>query len=175
MKNLKQKISSNFIIIVILAVLAVFAGTMALLNLQHAENKLKQTSHKEILISLNNQTAAPITWEDLCSIEADEFLAVQKSNGKPPVERTFKGTALINVLDLKGVSINDSAQVALSSIDGYTVTFSADEIKDKHNIWLAWEMDGAALDENSGPYMVVVRKDPFSQRWAKQLCEIIVK
>ncbi|WP_312644678.1 molybdopterin-dependent oxidoreductase [Hydrogenoanaerobacterium sp.] len=170
-----KRISTNFIIIATIAVLAAVVGVLAVLNMQRAEGKLQQASQKEIIVTASGQTAATITSQDLGSIKVQEFSAVQKSNGKSPIERTFKGAALIDVLEFKGVFVSDSAQVVLSSIDGYAVTLSAAEVADRDNIWLAWEMDGTALDENSGPYMVVVRKDAFSQRWAKQLCEIIVK
>ena len=55
------------------------------------------------------------------------------------------------------------------------ITLSGEEILHEGNIWLVTQEDGQKLDEESGPFMLVVNEDEFSTRWAKNVVRIKVK
>lgn len=59
---------------------------------------------------------------------------------------------------------------------GISAYLNSDYVLDDDNIYLAYMMDGEPLksreDGGSGPYQIIIRKDQFSQRWAKYVLEI---
>ena len=63
--------------------------------------------------------------------------------------------------------------------DGYTATFSADEIRTGGNILVAYAMDGASLGTmaagGTGPFRIIIRDDVFGTRGVKYLIEIEIE
>lgn len=167
-----KKLSSGKIILLVCVVLAVAVGIFALLNSGLAKEKSQLSLAGEISVLQGGKEAARITPKDLEAIKAETFTATQKSSGNDPVERSFTGVPLVELLDAQKLSLQDTKNVLLRSVDGYSVTLSPAEVSDRDNVWLVWEADGQPLDSSTGPYMVIIRKDPFSQRWSKMLCEI---
>lgn len=144
----------------------------AILNLHAAKEKSALTANSEIAVTINNQVANKITKEDISSLEPETFTASLKSSGNDPVDVQYTGVPMASILEEKNISLDEHQTVTMGSLDGYTVQLKASEVLDKENVWLVFEQDGKELDSRSGPYMVVIRKDSFSQRWSKQLCEI---
>lgn len=167
-----KKPSSGKIILIVCIILAVAVAVFALLNSSLAKEKSQLSLAGEISILQDGKETARIIPKDIEAIKAETFTATQKSSGNDPVERSFTGVPLGALLGAKGLPPEGTGSILLRSVDGYSVTISPDEVMDRDNVWLVWEADGAPLDSSNGPYMVVIRKDPFSQRWSKMLCEI---
>lgn len=172
--NMNNAKSNNKIILILIGILILIVLVASLLNLNASKDKALLTANSEISIKMEDNTSLKVTAEDIGSLESETFTASLKSNGKDPVDVEYTGVPLATVLEEKEMSIAESQTVKLSSLDGYTVSLSGSEVLDKENVWLVWEKDGQPLDSNSGPYMVIIRKDSFSQRWSKQLCEITI-
>ncbi|AKL94370.1 oxidoreductase [Clostridium aceticum] len=164
------------IIPIVIAVLIIVVGISAYLNRGYVKDK--QTMVENASISLKEKgeevSIVDLAWiEDLQPIE---FEANLKSSGKDPVEHIYKGVPLSKVLMSKNLSIEDKEQVIVRSIDGYTVALGIEEVMQEDNVYIAYERDGEALGKKeeggSGPYQIIIRKDPFSQRWTKFVVEV---
>ncbi|MEG0753343.1 MAG: hypothetical protein RR461_05890 [Angelakisella sp.] len=169
-----NKATSSKLIIIISIVLVLVVGVFAYLNLNLSKEKSAMSLKGEIAIITGDTEFARITPDFLEGLTAETFTATQKSSGKDPFERTFTGIPLIHVLNEKKVSLETAKQVLMGSLDGYSVALSPEEVSDKDNVWLVWAADGEPLDSKAAPYMIVIRKDPFSQRWSKMLCQITI-
>ena len=111
--------------------------------------------------------------------EALVFPAVVRSSGSKPVETEYKGIELIKLFDSLNVDITSYSKVTFNASDGYRIILSMEEIKEPSNVYLTFEMDGEILKSKKqggkGPFQLVIRRDPFSQRWIKHVNEIILE
>lgn len=113
------------------------------------------------------------------SNDAVTFPAVVRSSGQKPVETEYKGIELIKVLSANEINVAEDKRVILNAEDGYRIILSSEEIKEPNNVYLTFERDKEALKSKkqggNGPFQLVIRKDPFSQRWIKHINEIIIE
>ncbi len=111
--------------------------------------------------------------------EALVFPAVVRSSGSKPVETEYKGIELIKLFDSLNVDITSYSKVTFNASDGYRIILSMEEIKEPSNVYLTFERDGEILKSKKqggkGPFQLVIRRDPFSQRWIKHVNEIILE
>lgn len=111
--------------------------------------------------------------------EALVFPAVVRSSGSKPVETEYKGIELIKLFDSLNVDITSYSKVTFNASDGYRIILSMEEIKEPSNVYLTFERDGEILKSKkqggNGPFQLVIRRDPFSQRWIKHVNEIILE
>lgn len=106
------------------------------------------------------------------------FPAVVRSSGKKPVETEYKGIELSLLFESLGVDFSNSERIIFNAADGYRIILSKDELQESNNVYLTFERDGKYLKSKSqggnGPLQLVIRRDPFSQRWIKHVDEIIL-
>lgn len=111
--------------------------------------------------------------------EALVFPAVVRSSGSKPVETEYKGIELTKLFDSLNVDITNYGKVTFNASDGYRIILSMEEIKEPSNVYLTFERDGEILKSKkqggNGPFQLVIRRDPFSQRWIKHVNEIILE
>lgn len=111
--------------------------------------------------------------------EALVFPAVVRSSGSKPVETEYKGIELTKLFDSLNVDITSYSKVTFNASDGYRIILSMEEIKEPSNVYLTFERDGEILKSKKqggkGPFQLVIRRDPFSQRWIKHVNEIILE
>ncbi|AOY76271.1 molybdopterin-dependent oxidoreductase [Clostridium formicaceticum] len=159
-----------------IAVLIIIVGISAYLNRGYVKDKQTMVENASIVLKEDDEEidVVDLAWiEDLQPIE---FKANLKSSGKDPVEHSYKGVALRKVLESKNLSLEDKQQINIRSIDGYTVALGVQEVLEEDNVYIAYERNGEPLgrkeEGGSGPYQIILRKDPFSQRWAKFVVEV---
>ena len=115
----------------------------------------------------------------LKSFDKTVFDATVDTSKSGPAKKTFGGVPLAIVLEAKGIALDGAKEVTFKAADGYASIVTAEEAKDKENIYLVYERDGKASgtkqNGGSGPIEIVMRKDTFSQRWCKFLMTIEVK
>ena len=96
-----------------------------------------------------------------------------------PVEHTYTGVPLKNVIKGVGINLEDKNQVVVKAVDGYTVALTAKEVREDDNVFLVYKSDGNLLkskkEGGTGPYRLVIRNDQFGQRWCKFVTEVNVK
>lgn len=111
--------------------------------------------------------------------EALVFPAVVRSSGSKPVETEYKGIELTKLFDSLDLDITNYSKVTFNASDGYRIILSMEEIKEPSNVYLTFERDGEILKSKkqggNGPFQLVIRRDPFSQRWIKHVNEIILE
>ncbi|MBG0763521.1 MAG: molybdopterin-dependent oxidoreductase [Tissierellales bacterium] len=107
------------------------------------------------------------------------FPSVIRSSGEKPVSVEFKGIELAEFLKSQNIDLTNSNMIKFYASDGYQIAVKTEEILEPKNVYLVYEMDGEKLkskkNNGSGPFRIVIRKDPFSQRWIKHLEEILVE
>ncbi|MDI9495742.1 MAG: hypothetical protein QM227_05700 [Bacillota bacterium] len=107
------------------------------------------------------------------------FPAVVRSSGSKPVETEYKGIELTKLFESLNIDITNYSKVTFNASDGYRIILSAEEIAEPSNVYLTFERDGEILkskkEGGNGPFQLVIRRDPFSQRWIKHVNEIILQ
>jgi len=109
--------------------------------------------------------------------EAITFPAVVRSSGEKPVETEYKGVELKILFETLGIDVSQFSKVTFNASDGYRIILSMEEINEPSNVYLTFERDGEILkskkEGGNGPFQLVIRRDPFSQRWIKHVDKII--
>lgn len=166
-------------IIISLVVLTLVVGITAYLNMQGLVNKKEMQQKALLSIKVDGEEVKSIDMEFIKGLGEVEFNANLKTNGKAPINKSYKGVPLIKILEACEIDAAGKKQVIAKAIDGYISALSVDEVLDEENIYVVYKEDGEFLGtkENggSGPYKVVISKDKFSQRWCKFLSEVEVK
>ena len=107
------------------------------------------------------------------------FPAVVRSSGKKPVETEYKGIEMSKLFSSLNIDISNTQKITFNAIDEYKIILSIDEINEPSNVYLTFERDGKPLKSKkqggNGPFQLVIRRDPFSQRWIKHVYEIILE
>lgn len=111
--------------------------------------------------------------------EAVTFPAVVRSSGSKPVETEYKGVELTELFKTLSLDISNYDKITFNASDGYRIILSVEEILEPSNVYLTFERDGKILKSKklggNGPFQLIIRRDPFSQRWIKHVDEIILQ
>lgn len=111
--------------------------------------------------------------------EAITFPAVVRSSGEKPVETEYKGIELTKLLSSINIDVSKSDKITINAADGYRVILNAEELEEPSNVYLTFERDGELLKSKkqggNGPFQLVIRRDPFSQRWVKHVNEMVIQ
>ncbi|MDY0236273.1 MAG: hypothetical protein RBR71_09605 [Gudongella sp.] len=111
--------------------------------------------------------------------KSETFPAVVRSDGEKPVETEYTGIALKTLLDEFGIVVKNDNTIIFNASDGYRIILLGEEINEPKNIYLVYKRDGELLKAKNkggkGPYQIIIRRDPFSQRWIKHVEEIIIE
>ena len=107
------------------------------------------------------------------------FPSVIRSSGEKPVTAEFKGIELAEFLKSQNVDLTKSKMITFNASDGYRIAVKTEEVLEPKNVYLVYQMVGEKLkakkNNGTGPFRIVIRRDPFSQRWIKHLEEILVE
>lgn len=139
---------------------------------------LKGDENPEIVIN-NRNTEITISKDELISMgNATTFPVVIRSSGNVPVEAEYTGIYLLDFFQEIGVDIEGFKSITFNASDGYRVIIPSDDIKQPLNTYITYARDGIELVPKSkggnGPFQLVIRMDPFSQRWIKHVNGIII-
>ena len=175
-----KKGKSNKIVIIIIVVLSLIVCIAASINLLSAGSRMSLAANAEIQVKSDGNLLFTVTPDILTQLGIIDFKASLNADGKEPVQHTYSGIPLKDIIELSNIKLENIDQVNVVAVDGYTVALPVNEIKADNNIYLVIKDNGEYLgtikDKNGrGPYMIVIRKDPFSQRWVKYVCEIDIK
>ena len=111
--------------------------------------------------------------------DAISFPAVVRSSGNKPVETEYKGIEMFKLFSSLNLDISNIDKITFNASDGYRVILSIEEINEPNNVYLTFERDGKLMKSKNqggnGPFQLVIRQDPFSQRWIKHVEEIILE
>jgi hypothetical protein len=121
-----------------------------------------------------------VTREDILLMESSTtFPTVVRSSGSKPVETDYTGIWIMDFLENLNIGEEEVDTIIFNASDGYRIILSIEELKEPSNVFLTYMRDGEDLKSRSkggnGPYQLVIRDDPFSQRWIKHVDEIIIQ
>lgn len=153
----------------------------AAFNMHYAREKAALLETAEIIVLEEGREVSHLTMDTIGHLPVTNFTARLKSSVmKSPEEHTYTGIAFSDLLAAAGISLEGKSRVVVHSVDGYAVPLTIEEIQALENVFLVYKDNGDYLGSYSeadgqGPYMVVIRGDRFSQRWAKYVCELDVQ
>ncbi len=163
---------------IIVFILLVAVGVTAWLNSGDLEEK-KRSQEDAVLLLVQGENETEIQFEDILALPQNEFDAVLRSSGKAPVDTSYKGVQLKDILTAAGMNVAEISAVTTIAVDGYTVALTGEEIRVDDNVYVVYERDqedlGTRESGGSGPYQLVIRLDEFGQRWNKYLMRIEVE
>jgi len=161
------------IVIITIVVLAVAVVILAILNYSNLAERLALQESGTFLLTVEGYTHT-VSPDDLNAIGGVDVSA--SSRGE---QRNFTGVPLAGVFTHFDIDYSGASSVAFRSIDGFTTAVSIAEALDYTNVFVVFREDGEPLgtmnDGGIGPYMVVVVRDSFPNRWARYLMEVIVR
>lgn len=128
----------------------------------------------------NGDQSYSITRDSLYNnVEAINFPATVRSSGNKPVETEYKGIELSKLFTSLDINTSNKQKITFNATDGYKIVLDIEEIYEPNNVYLTFERDGEYLKSKeqggNGPFQLVIRHDPFSQRWCKHVNEIVVE
>ncbi|HHV47082.1 MAG TPA: molybdopterin-dependent oxidoreductase [Tissierellia bacterium] len=139
------------------------------------------TREEEVTLRIvNGDDVKTIKGEYIYSFEDSvTFPAVIRSSGEKPVETEYKGIELEKLFSALGIDISSAERITFNASDGYRVILKVEEINEPNNVYLTYERDGKPMKSKKrggdGPLRLVIRRDPFSERWIKHVEEIIIE
>lgn len=121
-----------------------------------------------------------VSKEEIYSLEgAVTFPAVIRSSGQKPVETEYKGIELLELFAALNIDISHAERLTFNASDGYRIMLSVEEIREPKNTYLVYQRDGQSMKSKKqggdGPFRLIIRRDPFSERWIKHVEEIIIE
>lgn len=167
----------NKILIIVIVLLAIATLVLSFLNRRSLDINDAEGTVKFVF----GENSAELSFEEIISLDYEEFNAVEDTSTSGPTARKYKGILLKKILN--EVSIDDedllnSSKVLVKGLDGYVIALPIDEILG-NTVYLVYEKDGKRLGTmksgGSGPFQLVVKSDTFSQRWCKYVFEVVVE
>ena len=171
----KAGLSKNTIIIIaVIAVLLPAVVILAVLN--RAEMTERLTYHVEGSFRvISGEEYSHVSLEDLVNMSPANVSSSPRGE-----RRDFTGVSLADILEFSGLDYSYATSIMFISIDGFRTAISLAEALNAENAFIVFEEDGVALGErpdlfSEAPFMLVMAQDPFPNRWARYVFEIILQ
>jgi hypothetical protein len=162
-----MKKKSTLIVAAALVVLAIALAILAALNGKTASAK-KQLQEEKVFLVQSGEQKYRVTEGDILSLHPKEFSANYKKNGKSAQTRTFTGVPLAAVLRLKEIDLEGITMAAFAASDGYASALPIADALNEKSCFIV-------LDKEKGPFLMVMAKDQFSQRWCNFLTDVTLQ
>ncbi len=170
MKNNQTKI-----VIIVIAVLLVLVCVLAALNAKSVEAKKAMLEAQTFTISTESKTYE-VNMDMINSIGIQDISANLKRNGKAAEEKVYQGVPFKAIIDKLSIDSQGVQSFIFTAADGYASAVTKDKAMDDKNCFVVTSVGGKALGskENggSGPFMMILAKEQFSQQWCKFLIEV---
>jgi hypothetical protein len=165
------------IVVAAASVLALTVTVLAWLNRGNVEEKRHFQDNGIFLVNAGGEQYT-VSMDDIMKLGPRFIDANYKPSGRDPVQRQFTGISLKSLFDYLDVDYSSARSVSFTAADGYASAISIADALDELNCCIVFEEGGTALGTResggSGPYMMILAKDQFSQRWCKYLLELTV-
>lgn len=152
--------------------ICIFAAVLVLVTI----NRLSSSKNEEAVRAgeLEFVTGASSTYYsyDESSEAYTTFSTEMRRRNGDVFEKEYSGIELKDIFSDLGIPVSEGMSVTVVCSDNYEIILSGPEIMEDGNIYLVTRESGAKLDEESGPFMLVVNHDEFSTRWAKNVIKI---
>ena len=163
----------------VIAALMLIISVTAMLNADGLAEKKDAQENALVRFHQEGGEAVVMDLDAVKSVGTEDFEAEIRSSSRPSSEHIFSGVPLSALLAAANIDLDAKQQVIVRSVDGFVVALTGEEVLMEENIYLIFAQDGEGLgtrDEGgSGPYQLLIRQDPFSQRWAKFVTDVEVR
>lgn len=157
---------------ILCALLVIVAGALVIVNRRNAAANDALAAAKQLEFTVNDQKV--IYDYDESGDHYVTFDTQMKRKNGDVFDRTYSGIEFADILKDLGIEITDDMTVTAVCGDSYEIELTAEEILNPGNVYLVTKENDEELDEESGPFMLVVNYDEFSTRWAKNVVKITV-
>ena len=186
---MKKKLSKQTIIsIIIFAVFTVGFAILLPIYLKENADERQIYSDQKIRIIAYGEKIGEYTIEELIEYSpAVEFAATYKPSGKEPIERTYTGIYMKDLLTALEINLEEAASVLMTASDGMQKAYSLADVNAEGNVYIAYLVNGKPFnsgidafaytkpEEDGGPYVVIKAHDIFSQNRVKLLTTIEIQ
>ena len=159
---------SKKLIIIIIAVLLVVTGIVAALHLGNQEEVA-------CMVILQEDKKISVSFEEL---EQGAFSG-ELIDGKGTVTfHEYTGILLRTLLETKGIALTGASKITVTSADNFSAEFTAEEILQTDNVYLAVTADGKpieGIDPGTEGVQAIVFGDPNSRRYVRFAQKITVE
>lgn len=163
------------IVIIIIAVLLVSVGILAALNAKSVEEKKAIQEAQTFTINTAAKTYT-VDMDMLQGLGTQDINANLKRNGKAAEAMVYQGVPFKAIIDKLGIDSEGVQSFVFTAADGYASAVTRAEAIDDKNCFVVISEGGKPLGNKAnggaGPYMMILVKEQFSQRWCKFLIEV---
>lgn len=156
------------------AIILILAGIISGF-LSHWEKNCPDSYPHQSVITLKH-TSSKVEKLDLETIKSvgDTVFTARSKDGT----FQYRGILIKDLFKYLNIAADNKKEIIVKGHDGYTVTFTYDEIQMDDNVYIVYERDkkllGKMQNGGLGPYLVIVKKDQYYSRWCKGVVEIKV-
>ena len=166
------------IIVAVLAALAVAVVVLAVLNKESVASK-QDAQDRGVFYIYAGDAEYAVSLDDIEALGPFDIAANHKSSGNAAETQMYQGVSLKEVLASLQIDATKYGSVSFLAADGYASSLTVERALDENNCYIVTAMDGKPLgtraDGGSGPFMMILANDAFSQNWCKFLLEIRFK
>ncbi|MFW5780481.1 MAG: hypothetical protein ACOCWI_03405 [Bacillota bacterium] len=177
--------NTKIAIVIVAGLIVLFGVILTVLLLNNREDRALYTDEK-IRIRTSQEVLGEYNLDELLQMSPEtEFDAIYKPNNMPPIEKTYTGIYLLDLLDSLNIDIESVQSIKFKAMDGYEMIYSIEDILIEDNVYIAYLSEGQPFaegiesnpypDEDGGPFVVIRAKDQTSQYRVKLLVEITVE
>lgn len=135
------------------------------------------TSKQDVLVIKYNGSTKEISLKDIKKIGEDSFKKELVSKGGASKLNEYTGVEMKKIIaSIDEKLLNENSNVILTARDGYKVSYKGKEVLEDSNIYVVFKENGEDIKDKKTnktmPFMTVVCKDKFAQRWCKDLVEV---
>lgn len=164
----------------ILLVLSLIFATTLYLNMEgRLDERIRSQEEMIIFIKVDGEFIGELSFENMQQLKSHEFDVIHRGGGRPPENKSFVGVELESILEFKEIDLTNREMVIVKAVDGFSSTFSIDEVKENGRMFIVYKEDGQLLGKRAyrgtGPYRLVIKDDFFAMRWVRYVMEIEVK
>jgi len=175
-KAINKTINKQYMIVgLIILALLIISVILAVFNKINTEKMLEGRDTEFFELTIYDDSYK-IDMALINEIGLKEIKANYKKSGMPVEETTFSGVSFKSILETLEADYSEANSVAFHASDGYASAITIDEATDPGQTWIVVKQEGELLGEKAvggnGPFMMILAKDNFSQRWVKFLIKV---
>jgi len=154
-------------VVAVLAALAAGVAALAILNGKNAKADQKLRDGDAFLITAGG-TGHKITMEEFQALDLRDIQANYKKSGKAPETRIYTGLSFAELLRVKHIDATGAAAAIFTAADGYASAITLEDALNEENCFIV-------LDDEAGPFRMILARDQFSQRWCSFLVNVVLE
>ncbi len=155
----------------ILLFLTLFVSGLIFWNFQQVDDQKER-----LTLYINEEEQTAFTYSAIEHLEmVEEKVITQYKNDLPSTERNLTVILLKDVLSQGGIDLTAITSVSVTALDGFSTTYTVNEVLSDDSVYLLLKEDGEALSSEYGSFSMVVPHDENSTRWVRQVYKINVQ